>query len=119
MYIFPNISEAQYAHCVMDSHGVKGHLYFSQDVCINCFVNGNETHQTLPAGTWRRNDVMLASMRREDVASTLVWRRYNVMCPLGLDSLLLDQFLAPTCAVIRSGTIKIAVDREFGRKHYQ
>lgn len=23
--------ETQYAHCVMDSHGVKGHLYFSQD----------------------------------------------------------------------------------------
>ena len=35
-----------------------------------------------PAGTWRRNDVMLTSMRRKDVALTLIWRHFDVMSPL-------------------------------------
>ena len=32
------------------------------------------------AATWRRNDVVLTSMRRDEVASTSVQRYYDVMC---------------------------------------
>ena len=36
-----------------------------------------------PAGTWRRNDVVLTSMRRNYVASTSIRRHCDVMCLLG------------------------------------
>ena len=36
-----------------------------------------------PAGTWRRNDVVLTSMRRDYIASASVRRHFDVMCPLG------------------------------------
>ena len=41
--------------------------------------------RTHPAGLWRRNenDVIPTSMRRDDVASTSVWRHFVVMCLLG------------------------------------
>ena len=32
-----------------------------------------------PAGTWRQNNVILTSMRRHDVASTLIRRRFKVV----------------------------------------
>ena len=37
------------------------------------------------AGIWFQNDVVLTSMRRDDVASTLIRRNFFVMCPLGCD----------------------------------
>ena len=43
--------------------------------CVSCCL--------IPAGTWRRNNVGLASMRRDDVASTSLRRYFDVMCPLG------------------------------------
>ena len=43
------------------------------------------THQSLyiPAGTQHQNDVVSTSMRRDHVASTLIRRHFNVVCPLG------------------------------------
>ena len=35
-----------------------------------------------PAGTWRLNDALLTSMRRDDVASTSVRHQFDVMWPL-------------------------------------
>ena len=38
-----------------------------------------------PAGIiWRRNNVVRTSMRRYDVASTLIWRCFKVVCLLGI-----------------------------------
>ena len=37
-----------------------------------------------PAGTQHQNDVASTSMRRDHVASTLIRRHFNVMCPLGM-----------------------------------
>ena len=42
-------------------------------------------HIAFPAGIWCQNDVVLTSMRRDDVASTLIRRNFFVMCPLGCD----------------------------------
>ena len=36
-----------------------------------------------PAGTQHQNDVVSTSMRRDHVASTLIRRHFNVVCPLG------------------------------------
>ena len=36
----------------------------------------------VPAGIWCQNDVILTSMRRNHVASTLIRRHFYVMCPL-------------------------------------
>ena len=36
-----------------------------------------------PAGIWCQNDVELTSMRRDDVASTLIRRHFGTKCPLG------------------------------------
>ena len=36
-----------------------------------------------PAGTQRQSDVVSTSMRRDHVASTLIRRHFNVVCPLG------------------------------------
>ena len=36
-----------------------------------------------PAGIWCQNDVVLTSMRRDDVASTLIRRHFHTKCPLG------------------------------------
>ena len=36
-----------------------------------------------PADTQHQNDVVLTSMRRDHVASTLIRRHFNVVCPLG------------------------------------
>ena len=41
------------------------------------------TLEQSPAGTWRKNDVVLTSMRRDDVASTLIRRHFGTKCPLG------------------------------------
>lgn len=30
----------------------------------------------------RHNDAILTSMRRHDVASTLIWHRFDIVCPL-------------------------------------
>ena len=37
----------------------------------------------IPAGIWCQNDVVLTSMRRDDVASTLIRRHFHTKCPLG------------------------------------
>ena len=34
-------------------------------------------------GIWCQNDVVSTLMRHNDVASTLIWRHFYVMCPLG------------------------------------
>ena len=34
-------------------------------------------------GTQRENDVVLTSMRRDDVAATLIQRHFGTKCPLG------------------------------------
>ena len=36
-----------------------------------------------PVGIWCQNDVVLTSMRRDHVGSTLTRRHFYVMCPLG------------------------------------
>ena len=36
-----------------------------------------------PAGTQHQNDVVSTSMRHDHVASTLIRRHFNVVCPLG------------------------------------
>ena len=52
--------------------GVKVSEYFT--ICT--FVH-------IPAGTQHQNDVISTSMRRDHVASTLIRRHFNVVCPLG------------------------------------
>ena len=37
----------------------------------------------IPAGIWCKNDVVLTSMRRDDVASTSIQRHFDTKCPLG------------------------------------
>ena len=37
-----------------------------------------------PASTWRRNNVVSTSMRRHDVALTLIWRCFKVVCQQGV-----------------------------------
>ena len=36
-----------------------------------------------PAGIWCENDLVLTSMRRDYVASTLIVRHFGTKCPLG------------------------------------
>ena len=36
-----------------------------------------------PADKWYQNDVVLTSMQRDDVASTIIRHHFYVMCPLG------------------------------------
>ena len=46
----------------------------------------NKTYQlwsTHPAGTQHQNDVVSTSMRHDHVASTLIRRHFDVVCPLG------------------------------------
>ena len=43
-----------------------------------------ENSDTFPAGIWCENDVVLTSMRRDYVASTLIRRHFDTKCPLGL-----------------------------------
>ena len=38
---------------------------------------------SIPAGIWWQNDVVSTSMRRDDVASTLIWRHFGTKCPRG------------------------------------
>ena len=37
----------------------------------------------IPADIWCENDVVLTSMRRDHVASTLIQRHFGTKCPLG------------------------------------
>ena len=41
-------------------------------------------HESYPAGTWRKNDIILMSMRRDDIASKLIQRHFGTTCPLGI-----------------------------------
>ena len=36
-----------------------------------------------PAGIWCENDIVLTSLRRDYVASTLIRRHFDTKCPLG------------------------------------
>ena len=38
----------------------------------------------IPADIWCENDVVLTSMRRDHVASTLIQRHFGTKCPLGM-----------------------------------
>ena len=40
--------------------------------------------QIIPVHIWCQNDVVLTSMRRTHVASTLLRRRFYIMCPPGM-----------------------------------
>ena len=55
-------------------------------VVIRIIAGGLQFHPCYawkcPAGTWRENDVVLMSMRR-DFAPTLIWRHFGTKCPLG------------------------------------
>ena len=53
-------------------------------------------NSNLPAGIQHQNDVVSTSMRRDHVASTLIRRHFNVVCPLGScfsSAVRLDEFL--------------------------
>ena len=57
--------------------------------CLGLSVNNLISAMVLvqdPVGIWCRNDVVLTSMRRNHVASTLIRRHFYVMCPLGMFS---------------------------------
>ena len=41
---------------------------------------------SIPVGIWCQNDVVLTSMRRDDVASTSIQRHFDTKCPLGFFS---------------------------------
>ena len=43
----------------------------------------NHALSHFPAGIWCENDVVLTSMRRDYVASTLIRRHFDTKCPLG------------------------------------
>ena len=54
------------------------------EICDLCFQsNSSRNTTTHPAGIWCQNDVVLTSMRRDDVASTLIRRHFHTKCPLG------------------------------------
>ena len=44
-----------------------------------------------PAGIWCENDVVLTSMRRDYVASTLIRRHFDTKCPLGVHEELVNR----------------------------
>ena len=46
-------------------------------------VDGYIFRGSNPAGIWCENDVVLTSMRRDYVASTLIRRHFGTKCPLG------------------------------------
>ena len=53
---------------------------------MNIDKAGAQSHLSssfFPAGTWSKNDVVLTSMRRDDV---MMWirRHFGTMCPLGV-----------------------------------
>ena len=49
----------------------------------NMTLLGHEHMNMYPAGIWCENDVVLTSMRRDYVASTLIRRHFDTKCPLG------------------------------------
>ena len=50
---------------------------------IYLHANRSLVHRALgPAGIWCQNDVVLTSMRRHHVASTLIRRHFGTKCPL-------------------------------------
>ena len=55
-------------------------------VVIRIIAGGLQFHPCYtwkgPANTWRENDVVLTSMRR-DFAPTSIWRHFGTKCPLG------------------------------------
>ena len=48
-----------------------------------------------PADIWCENDVVLTSMRRDHVASTLIQRHFGTKCPLGRVIIIAFGFLDP------------------------
>ena len=63
----------------VDATSLQGHL----DVMYPQRVL-KKTETNIPAGTRRRNDVVLATMRCNDAASTSIRRYFNGVLPLGL-----------------------------------
>ena len=55
-------------------------------------LRGNGTECINPAGTQHQNDVVSTSMRRDHVASTLIRRHFNVVCPLGSSRVISQQW---------------------------
>ena len=50
---------------------------------VSVYTRYQGFHKQLPAGIWCKNDVVLTSMRRDYVASTLIRRHFGTKCPLG------------------------------------
>ena len=54
------------------------------DTLIHCTYQCSFVYiSRFPAGIWCENDVGSTSMRRDDVASTLIRRHFGTKCPLG------------------------------------
>ena len=60
--------------------------------CRHFAKRNNFCREEVPAGTQHQNDVVSTSMRRDHVASTLIRRHINVVCPLGVASLVAETF---------------------------
>ena len=61
-----------------------GYIYRGGNfVIFATFLNGINS----PADIWCENDVVLTSMRRDHVASTLIQRHFGTKCPLGRKSI--------------------------------
>ena len=59
-------------------------LYNESNLLIALILQYPPVFINIPAGIWCQNDVVLTSMRRYDVASTLIRRHFHTKCPLGL-----------------------------------
>ena len=60
---------------------------------IKLLRKGEFDHGLYPVGIWCQNDVVLTSMRRNHVASTLIRRHFRTKCPLGSVCYLLKFYL--------------------------
>ena len=62
------------------------HIAWKFQLLNHMFISFHNITPT-PAGTQHQNDVVPTSMRRDHVASTLIRRHFNVVCPLARFSL--------------------------------
>ena len=74
------------------------------------------TVSTGPAGTWRKNDVVLTSMRRDYVASTSIRRHFGTKCPLEDKSFpMVDGILLLTVLVFIPNSLSHGPKQALGR----
>ena len=67
----------------------------------------------IPVGIWWQNDVVLMSMRRPHVASTLIRRHFYVMCPLGQSISILQFFISVRDNITKTKVIWISPHQWF------